>query len=412
MLPAPGEVLPGVRGFFSEHGTVLERLNSVRWSELLHAYGSACDVPGQLRALTSQNKTKREEALAARFGNILHQGTVYEATAYAVPFLVELAADPSTHGRADVVGLICAVAESEDGPRTAHDEVLRNSQVFVELLADREPTVRAGAAYVLGSLQEEACAIAQRIRDAIGRDTDDIARTGMFLGLASLRDSSDENIRWIEQRFASARDDRERFVSAVAFAFSARDATPDAAILELASACHSNAKYSWFEELRWDMAPETLPRAALMAAGRWARRTASDPEGARRNYRRDRCIVVARGRARDRVRSRQPRRNAFDARHSPEGSARRRVGHRDRVGTDQRLQRKHAPILVADDSCRVGGPCPDDSQRTPRKRQPLTLSWSKRWSEIKRPDPGSSARRDREASDLSGCVEHRDCVIR
>jgi hypothetical protein len=102
---------------------VLDGLDRVEWRKLTHAYGSATDVPQLLRDLASKDSGKREAALSDLFGNIWHQGTVYEATANAVPFLVELAADSNVAGRADVLGLIGAIAESSDGPRAAHEQV-------------------------------------------------------------------------------------------------------------------------------------------------------------------------------------------------------------------------------------------------------------------------------------------------
>src|SRR5262249_20568719 len=48
------------------------------------------------------------------YGNIFHQGTRYEATAYAVPFLLEVMADPDGQGRAEVLGLLSAIATGYD----------------------------------------------------------------------------------------------------------------------------------------------------------------------------------------------------------------------------------------------------------------------------------------------------------
>lgn len=65
-------------------------LDEIDWHSLTHAYGPASDVPGQIRDLASPDAETRRQAMHALYGNIWHQGTVYEATAYAVPFLIEL----------------------------------------------------------------------------------------------------------------------------------------------------------------------------------------------------------------------------------------------------------------------------------------------------------------------------------
>lgn len=69
---------------------MLEGLDQINWGELGHAYGSAEDLPDLLRQLASPDEQSRNNALYQLYGTIWHQGTVYQATAYAVPFLLEL----------------------------------------------------------------------------------------------------------------------------------------------------------------------------------------------------------------------------------------------------------------------------------------------------------------------------------
>jgi hypothetical protein len=51
-------------------GNLLEGLESVRWAEFHHAYGSAEDVPAQLRALSSANVEERRRARHELGGNV------------------------------------------------------------------------------------------------------------------------------------------------------------------------------------------------------------------------------------------------------------------------------------------------------------------------------------------------------
>ncbi|WP_375560409.1 hypothetical protein ACE193_22360 [Bernardetia sp. OM2101] len=69
---------------------MLEKLDTIPWAELQHAYGSAADVPNNIRSLTFSDKELRKQALWTLYGNIFHQGTRYNATPYAIPFLFEL----------------------------------------------------------------------------------------------------------------------------------------------------------------------------------------------------------------------------------------------------------------------------------------------------------------------------------
>jgi len=95
-------------------GGVLEGIDQVDWARLTHAYGPATDVPDQIRALASPDEDVRKRALHKSFGNIFHQGTRYEATPHAVPFLLELLAAPDTPGKADLLMLLASIAIGYD----------------------------------------------------------------------------------------------------------------------------------------------------------------------------------------------------------------------------------------------------------------------------------------------------------
>jgi hypothetical protein len=89
---------------------MLEGLSRVAWVDLEHAYGSAADVPDLVRALRSAEVEVRQNARWHLYGNIFHQGTRYQASAYAAAFLLELLADPDTPDRTELLGLLMALA--------------------------------------------------------------------------------------------------------------------------------------------------------------------------------------------------------------------------------------------------------------------------------------------------------------
>jgi hypothetical protein len=82
---------------------MLERLDSVPWVELEHAYGSAADVPGLLRKLLDPDPAVRSETIWTLYGNVFHQGTRYPATPYVIPFLIELCESSETPGRGELL---------------------------------------------------------------------------------------------------------------------------------------------------------------------------------------------------------------------------------------------------------------------------------------------------------------------
>ncbi|MDP9793770.1 hypothetical protein J2S43_002282 [Catenuloplanes nepalensis] len=189
---------------------MLERLDSVAWGELEHAYGAAGDVPGLIRELLAPDAGAREKARRQLYGNIFHQGSRYEASAYAAPFLLELLADPRTPDRPALLGLLTSLAigydeswlpegfpaadyrgraaggerllrqrprpdageggyeywmslDAQDQERlfahvelAVHDAVRAGVPLFCALLGDPDPGLRAGAAYALAWFGEDA----------------------------------------------------------------------------------------------------------------------------------------------------------------------------------------------------------------------------------------------------------------
>lgn len=225
---------------------MLEQLNAIPWERLHHAFGSAADVPGLLRAL-ARSGIDQEEAISELFGNIWHQGTVYEASSYAVPFLVEIAAVPTITRRDEILGLIGALADGRSylavhaDPNLKTAELFRQKpdfeerleteladvgrtrmavfehrEMFQRLLSDAAPLVRAGAAYVLSRFPEHSSEFGPFLRRALQAELDPLARAGMLWCLGPLRDTSAEATSILSKAMDEAPDPREGFAAAIA----------------------------------------------------------------------------------------------------------------------------------------------------------------------------------------------------
>lgn len=110
----------------SEPGNMLEGLSEVNWNSIHHAYGVATDIPPLLQALLSESQVERRKALAELNNLIHHQGTLYEATVYVAPFLIELLAAPEMPGQDDIAAIVALFAEDqwlEDTLEKQHIEV-------------------------------------------------------------------------------------------------------------------------------------------------------------------------------------------------------------------------------------------------------------------------------------------------
>lgn len=91
--------------------SILDRLHSVEWDQLNHAYGPASDVPGELGALTLGTDAMRRAAWTELWGTVHHQGTVYEATVPTVDVMADLAGRREFPDRREALCMLCALAE-------------------------------------------------------------------------------------------------------------------------------------------------------------------------------------------------------------------------------------------------------------------------------------------------------------
>jgi tetratricopeptide (TPR) repeat protein len=171
--------------------SLLQGLDAVPWANLEHAYGPATDVPDLLRKLLDPDPKVRSETLWTLYGNVFHQGTRYPATPYVIPFLIELCASPAVPNRGDLLrywgdlimgyfsvqerplwgdgeriyhyGQIIIAGPDDpewgDYPATLHQiyqESLNGHDLVCRLLADEDPGVRIGAAWMLACLPTKA----------------------------------------------------------------------------------------------------------------------------------------------------------------------------------------------------------------------------------------------------------------
>lgn len=213
----------------------METVDEVDWSQLGHAYGAAEDVPGQLRALASEDEEARKSAIWELFGNIWHQGTVYDATAHAVPFLIELVASDEVQGRDGILELLrcisagrsyldvhqtmdCYHSERESPEfkaiitqelgwvEAAHAAVVEGTDVYLRCLHDPEDEVRKTAARVLRTCGERSDSVEPALRSLAREDSVDAVRATAVISLRSL---------WyrIPEGTEPTTEDRQRFLA-------------------------------------------------------------------------------------------------------------------------------------------------------------------------------------------------------
>jgi hypothetical protein len=229
---------------------MLGRLDEIRWADLAHAYGLAGDVPDAIRALASPDAVERRRALEQLWGSLCHQGTIYTATPYAVPFLLELLAAPEVKGKEHLLLLLNAfgsgginafdpdswsflagndspearrqLEEGNEWVRKTRAAVHAGCSLYARLLADPSTRIRAAALELLVSrCGGDAAGIArgaELFRLQLGREHSPVLRIRLIDGLTRVGATDMETIRRITQVFQSTRNEAVRLAAAVALA--------------------------------------------------------------------------------------------------------------------------------------------------------------------------------------------------
>lgn len=241
---------------------MLEGLDTIDWPSLTHAYGSASDVPDLIRALASPSQATQDEAVHELFGNIWHQHTVYEASAYAVPFLVELLGDTKVQSRHWILILLGSIGRGQSyieqhrdfleqhpnvSARLSRDEGqpleqqveqerawVRNAQSavragftqYMQLLADPDPVIRISAIYPLLLCGEHAAEIEPELWRLADHDPDVRGRACALVGLSHCLEQKPDYARRIEQILETAAEPIAQLGAAMALARIAGPAAP------------------------------------------------------------------------------------------------------------------------------------------------------------------------------------------
>jgi tetratricopeptide (TPR) repeat protein len=221
----------------------LAGLDDVPWRALLLAYGPATDVPSQLRALLAPDAQTRGRALRQLYGNIWHQGSVYEATAHAVPFLIKLLAYPGTPDRTGILYLLAAIAESggsasgDPTAKAAHDAVSAGLGLYLDLLDPaHSQELRAAAIATLTAFPERSAQSVSRLQAALAMERDAQTRLWLLWALGQVMDESEEANAYFADIVSRTADPDLAFLAAAALAGRTGEATPPRAVEALLAA--------------------------------------------------------------------------------------------------------------------------------------------------------------------------------
>lgn len=164
---------------------MLESLDSIWWSSLTGS-GNCTDVPSLLRTMATGIMPDADDAFVELRSLVWHQGTVYEASAYVVPFIYELLdATDNVAFALNLLSMLAALGDAQSylavhGHLPAYDQtrdtedfqermnreigwvkntreaVAEGAPILVKLLSHKAASIRSWAAYVLGRSKRQA----------------------------------------------------------------------------------------------------------------------------------------------------------------------------------------------------------------------------------------------------------------
>lgn len=231
---------------------MFDGIDDLDWESRHHAYGPATDVPDDLRALRSPDAEVRKQARWNLYGNIFHQGTRYRASRLAVKFLIQLAVEPETPEREQIIDLITHLAlgypetywripvdrsglgsgdeyfergenEYHADERDVYDEVCRHASSLVRLAADPSASVRSSACLCLGLLPDAGDELMTVLSER-ANDDEDAAQAMAIIAYALARRTRSSHAPLDVDRHRDTEDPTLRLAAAVSTAWAGEGA--------------------------------------------------------------------------------------------------------------------------------------------------------------------------------------------
>ncbi len=247
---------------------MLEGLDSIDWSRLNTCYGYSEEIPVALRNLLSDDAALRRVAFGTLHTELTHQGSIYEASVYVVPFLLELLALPDMPDKLSLVGLLANLGskntylrdsfqelamrllfkdiaqigrgESPDlqkkrnayrmAVEKTHQAVREGLPLLLPLLADGDPAMRMKVAYLFTFFPEGTSWLSPVVIAQLQEEPQECVISCLLLCLGYLRSSAPEIASLLMQHLLEGKSALLRFVAAMALCLLSQEHTPKEAI--------------------------------------------------------------------------------------------------------------------------------------------------------------------------------------
>lgn len=184
---------------------MLDRVHSVDWKNLNHAYGSAANVPDVFPLLLSPKAEDQEEAFEFLYSALWHQGSVYQATTFFVPFVVDMIQMKEVPCKTELIEFLRDVSSHgyrsrSDVCRQIYDAVVQGLPVYLTLLEGADDDVQRSLPYLLSALETHQSEILPHIYTRFFQASDVLVKTSCLLYLQYHKQFADQHPDFFVER--------------------------------------------------------------------------------------------------------------------------------------------------------------------------------------------------------------------
>jgi hypothetical protein len=226
-------------------------LDSVPWSELQDAYGAATEVPKLLDRVQNSKGRKRFLALDELCSHVLHQGTIYSASAPVARWVAEQAKQAGPEETLMYYELLMGFAQAarqsfSDGrfiPRHSggdpeHGREIRQAILDARVQFSRDlhhalPGIRAAAGDLLTAFEDSEAIAVRLVQERYFLERDAHVRSAWLVGLARAHGQVDDWDTFLETALAHENQAESRYILRQAQVMRAKSASDGPMVDEL-----------------------------------------------------------------------------------------------------------------------------------------------------------------------------------
>ncbi len=262
---------------------MFDRLDTIDWSRLETVYGTAEAIPVALRDLASPDEEIRAVAWQTLWSELEHQGTVYQATAYAAPFLVAWLPEAQGEEKCHLVTFLARLARGNSYKRQhlnltdkqhkqdpifqqemaeeirwvelTHQAVREGMDLYLAFLDGQDLQLRMATTYLLASFQEDQAQLTSPLRAYLVQETDERMLACLLLSLGQLLPATEDSSALLMPYLIAGDTPLLRFCAAMALSFLLKKAIPEEVVLVFFTALTDPASVKTaYDELPWTWA--------------------------------------------------------------------------------------------------------------------------------------------------------------